>query len=134
MKTGIKITLIILAFALASCTAQGRFASRISAEWDIEKYESRTVSGSSTVVENAGTITFRSNGRGIQSFTTAVAHGGQAADSEFRWENTEKTVSIMSPDAQFPKVWIVVESGRSKQEWYSTDGQGNVQIMHLRKK
>jgi hypothetical protein len=134
MKTGIKITMIVLAFALASCSAQGRLASRISAEWDIEKYESRTATGSSTVVENAGTITFRSNGRGTQSFTTAIAHGGQSADSEFRWENTSRTVSIKSPDAQYPKVWIVVESGRSKQEWYSTDSQGNVQIMHLRKK
>ena len=134
MKTGIKITLIILAFALASCTAQGRLASRISAEWDIEKYESRTANGSSTIVENAGTITFMSNGRGNQSFTTAIAHGGQSSESEFRWENTAKTVSIISQDAQYPRVWIVVESGRSKQEWYSTDGQGNVQVMHLRKK
>jgi hypothetical protein len=134
MKTGIKITLIILAFALASCSAQGRLASRISAEWDIEKFESRTTNGSSTVVENAGTITFRSNGRGMQSFTSAIAHGGLATDSEFRWENTANTVSIKSPDAQYPKVWIIVSSGRSKQEWYSTDSQGNVQIMHLRKR
>ncbi len=134
MRTGIKITLIILALALASCSAQSRLSSRISAEWDIEKFESRTVTGSSTVVENAGTITFRSNGRGMQSFTSAIAHGGLATDSEFRWENTSKTVSVKSPDAQYPKVWIVVSSGRSKQEWYSTDSQGNVQIMHLRKR
>ncbi len=134
MKTGIKVTFIILAFALASCSAQGRLASRLSAEWDIEKFESRTATGSSTIVENAGTITFMSNGRGNQSFTTAIAHGGLSSGSEFRWENTSKTVTIKSPDAQYPKVWIVVDSGRNKQEWYSTDRQGDVQVMHLRKK
>ena len=126
--------MIILAFALASCTAQGRLASRISAEWDIEKYEVRTAGGTSTSVENAGSITFRSNGRGTQTFTTAIAHAGQSSDSEFRWDNTSNTVSITGPDAQYPKVWIIVSSGRSKQEWYSTDSQGNVQIMHLRKR
>ncbi|TVQ93011.1 MAG: hypothetical protein EA393_02825 [Bacteroidetes bacterium] len=134
MKQGIKFFIIVLAVALTSCTAAGRMSTRITAEWDIEKFESRTVTGSSTVVENAGTITFRSNGRGMQSFTSAIAHGGLSSDSEFRWENTANTVSIKSPDAQYPKVWIVVNSGRSKQEWYSTDGQGNVQVMHLRKK
>jgi len=134
MKNGVKFLIIVLAVALTSCTAAGRLSTRITAEWDIEKYETRNAGGSSTVVENAGTITFRGNGRGTQSFTTAIAHGGQGADSEFRWENTAQTVSIKSPDAQYPKVWIVVESGRNRQEWYSTDSQGNVQIMHLRKR
>lgn len=134
MKAGIKITMIVLALALASCSAQNRLASRISAEWDIEKYEVRTTNGSSTSIENAGSIIFHSNGRGTQTFTTAVAHSGQVSDSEFRWENTEATVSIKSRDAQYPKVWIVVDSGSSKQKWYSTDDQGNVQVMHLKKK
>ena len=134
MKAGIKIIMIVFALALVSCSAQSKFASKITAEWDIEKYEVRTTNGSSTSIENAGSITFRSNGRGTQTFTTAVAHEGQVSDSEFRWENTEATVSIKTQDAQYPKVWIVVHSGSTKQRWYSSDEQGNVQVMHLKKK
>jgi len=135
MKRKINIGIIaVVALFFASCTAQSRLATRISAEWEIEKYENRTAGGSISSIENAGTITFNNNGRGTQSFTTAIAHGGHSSGSDFRWTNTANTVSITSQEAQFPKVWIIVESGRSKQKWYSTDSEGNVQVMDLKKK
>jgi hypothetical protein len=135
MKRKINIGIIaVIAILFASCTAQSRLATRISAEWEIEKYENRTAGGSISSIENAGTIIFNNNGRGTQAFTTAIAHGGQSSGSDFRWTNTANTVSITSQEAQFPKVWIIVESGRSKQKWFSTDSEGNVQVMDLKKK
>lgn len=125
--------LLIVVFMI-SCTAQGRLSSRLTAEWEIEKYESRTADESTTAIENAGSIVFRSNGRGTQSFATAIAHAGETSGSDFTWTNTSQTVSIKSPETEYPKVWIVVESGRNTQKWYSTDSRGNVQIMHLKKK
>jgi len=123
-----------LVIILASCSAQNKLSSRLRAEWTITRFEVRTPSGSNSIIENAGSITFRSNGRGEQSFTTAIAHAGQAVDTEFRWENTANTLTIRTIDAQYPKVWIVVNSGKGKQEWYSTDSSGNVQVMLLEKK
>ncbi len=117
-----------------SCSAQSRLSSRLTSEWTIEKFEVIEASGGASTVENAGTITFRSNGKGKQSFTTAIAHAGQSVDSEFQWENTAQTVTINATNAEHPKVWIVVNSKQSRQEWYSTDSKGNVQIMHLKKK
>lgn len=134
MKRTTYFFIAALALLLASCTAQSRLSSRLSGEWAIEKFESRTAAGSSSSIENAGSITFRSGGRGSQAFTTAIAHGGDAASTEFRWDNTANTVSIRSDGAEFPKVWIIVDSGRSKMRWFSTDSQGNVQVMELRKK
>ncbi len=132
-----KLNTLVIAFlviTLASCSAQRKLSSRLSAEWTIARFEVREAGGGSTTIDNAGTITFRSNGKGAQSFTTAIAHAGQVVDAEFRWENTTNTVTIRTIDAQYPKVWIVVNSSRGKQEWYSTDGSGNVQVMLLEKK
>ena len=133
-----KIFFFLMLFAalvvFSSCTAQSRFSSRLTSEWTIEKFEAREASGGKSTVENAGTITFRSNGKGTQSFTTAIAHAGQSTDADFQWENTANTVTINAANAEHPKVWIVVTSQRGRQEWYSTDSMGNVQVMHLKKK
>lgn len=129
-------TFVIIFFVIimASCSAQNRLASRLSEEWTVARFEVRTSGGSNSIIENAGSITFRNNGRGTQSFTTAIAHAGQLVDSEFRWENTANTVTIRTIDAEYPKVWIVVNSSKTKQEWYSADNSGNVQVMLLEKK
>jgi hypothetical protein len=135
MKRKINFGMItVVALFFVACSAQSRLASRISGEWEIVKYENRSAGGSTSSVENAGTISFNNNGRGNQVFTTSIAHAGQTSGSEFRWTNTANTVSITSEEAQFPKVWIIVESGRNKQGWFSTDSEGNVQVMNLKKK
>ena len=134
MKTNTYIVILAVAVIMASCTAQSRLSSRLSGEWAIEKYESRTADGSTSSIENAGSITINSNGRGTQSFTTAIAHGGVSSSDEFRWENTAHTISIKGEDAEYPKVWIIVDSGRNSQQWFSTNDEGNVQMMQLKKK
>ncbi len=118
----------------SSCTAQSRLSSRLTTEWEIEEFEVREADGGATTVENAGTIAFESNGEGTQSFTTAVAHAGESVDSDFQWENTARTITINASNAEHPKVWIVVKSQRGRQEWYSTDSEGGLQIMHLKRK
>jgi hypothetical protein len=128
------LVITIVAIALMSCSAQRRTASRIGGEWNIEKFENRVMSGSSSSIENAGVIVFNNNGRGSQTFTTTVVQGGVGGENEFSWENTEHTVSIKSLNARVPKTWIIVNSGRGTQQWYSTDNDGNVQVMHLRKR
>jgi len=133
-KNYFHLMLLATLLLFSACTAQSRLSSRLTSEWTIEMFEAREASGSATTVENAGTITFHSNGEGTQSFTTAVAHAGQTVDSDFQWENTEQTVTINAANAEHPKVWIVVNSQRSRQEWYSTDSLGNIQVMHLKKK
>ncbi|TVQ15625.1 MAG: hypothetical protein EA361_05485 [Bacteroidetes bacterium] len=134
MKRKAFLPLVILLVFIIGCTQQSRLSSRLSAEWNIAKFEARTFEGSTSSIENAGTLVLRSNGRGTQSFTSSIAHAGDQASTDFEWNNTDRTVSIMAQGASVPKIWIVVDSSRSKQLWYSTDSSGNVQIMHLEKK
>lgn len=134
MKRTAFLPIVILLVLITGCTQQSRLTSRLSAEWNIAKFEARTFEGSTSSTENAGTLILRSNGKGTQSFTSSIAHAGEQADTDFEWNNRDNTVSIMAEGASVPKIWIVVDSRRSKQLWYSTDSSGNVQIMHLEKK
>ncbi len=134
MKRKIYLPVVALLIIFAACSPQSRLSSRLTAEWNVVKFESRSPDGSSSTIENAGTLIFRSGGQGTQSFTSAIAFAGEEVANEFEWKNTERTLSIKAKDAEVPKVWIVVKSQRTKQEWYSTDSSGNVQVMHIEKK
>ncbi len=126
--------IVVAALFLTFCSLQGRLESKLTNEWRIERFEQREAGEETVVIENAGTITLSSGGRGSQSFTTAIVHAGSSAASDFTWKNSERAVTIKTEDAEYPKVWIVVEPGRTKQLWYSTDSKGNLQIMELKKK
>jgi len=129
-------TLILLTgfIILSSCSAQRQLTSKMVGDWNIDKYEIRSPGGERAVIENAGTINFSGGSQGSQTFTTAIIHAGSDAQKEFTWENTTRTISIKSASSEYPKNWIVVKDGKRKQQWYSTDDTGNVQVMHLSKK
>ncbi len=134
MKTVRKVFFLALPLLLFSCSAQQMLTSRLTGEWTIEKFEVRNADGSTSSMENAGTITFMENGRGTQSFSSTIAHLDAENTGDFRWTNTSETVSITGENASHPKAWIIMSSKRNTQHWRSTDGQGNIQIMKLRKK
>ncbi len=134
MKTLRMVLFLVLPLFLFSCSAQLKLASRLSGEWAIEEFEVINADGSTSRMENAGTITFMANGRGTQTFSSTIAHLDAVNTGDFRWTNTSETVSITGKDSSYPKAWIIMSSKRNTQHWRSTDGQGNVQVMKLRKK
>lgn len=134
MKTSIKIILLVTTFVMVSCSAARQLASRIEGEWEIEKYEVLLANGNETKMENAGTIIFYRNGRGQQTFTSAITQLVATNTGDFRWDNTGDVVFIWGQGALYRKAWIVVDSSRNKQVWRSTDSEGNVQAMTLKKK
>lgn len=134
MKTIRRLFLLMLAAGMISCSAQRQLASRLAGEWLIEEYEVSLSNGSETRMENAGTILFLSNGRGQQTFTSAITQIDATNTGDFRWDNNANVVFIWGQNAQFRKAWIIVESSRNKQLWRSTDDLGNVQTMVLVRK
>ena len=134
MKTIVKILLLLITLGLSSCSAQRQLASRLEGEWLIEEYEVLFANGSETRMENAGTIVFFSNGRGQQTFTSAITQVDASNTGDFRWDNTANVVFIWGQQAQFRKAWIIVNSSRNNQLWRSTDTEGNVQSMELTRK
>ncbi|MFO7978322.1 MAG: hypothetical protein R6U64_06645 [Bacteroidales bacterium] len=134
MKTLIKIFPFAMLLVLVSCSSQRQMASRLEGEWVIDSYKTMMNNGSTTTLENAGTIIFRPNGRGSQTFTNAIAQMDAENTGDFRWENESGVVFITGDNADYRKAWIVIDSSRNSQHWRSTDSRGNVQIMQLERK
>jgi hypothetical protein len=126
------LLLFIVALAISSCRSQqGRLTTNLSTEWNIDRYEIRSVDGQNVIIENAGTIELNEDGTGIQRFTANIANHSNDNEAEFQWHNTSRTVYIQPSDEDTPKVWIVVNSRRTQQVWYSTDDDANVQILEI---
>lgn len=134
MKSLVKIFAFVLLIVMGSCSIQQQLSGRIEGEWSIETYKTMLNNGSNTTLENAGTIIFRPNGRGSQTFTSSISQMDAENSGDFQWETDADIVFIMGDNAVRRKAWIVVESSRNSQHWRSTDSQGNVQIMHLERK
>jgi hypothetical protein len=134
MKTITRIILLVATLAMVSCSAARQLASRLEGEWMIEEYEVYFANNTETKMENAGTIIFYRNGRGQQTFTSAITQIDATNTGDFRWDNTADVVFIWGQGAMFRKSWIIVNSSRNSQLWRSTDNEGNVQTMKLKRK
>lgn len=134
MKASLQFLAIIALIAFSSCSAQRQLSNRIEGEWAIERYHVLQTNGSESTLENVGTIIFNSNGRGTQTFTSAISQIDSDNTGEFRWDNTVDAVFITGQNASNRKAWLIIESSRNSQKWGSTDSEGTVQIMQLRKK
>ncbi len=136
MKNNLKILLLLsVIFLMSSCiTQQSLRSSRLAAEWDVERYETHEPNGQKVEIENAGTIVLRRDGTGMQTFSSSLIQKSKTDDSQFRWENTARTVSIKASQYEPRKVWIIVKSSPGGQLWYSTDSEGGVQILELKRK
>jgi hypothetical protein len=138
MKTNIHIPLMLLiAVLLSSCAPLGQqrgMASRDTTdEWQVYRYENRQAYGQNVVIDNAGTIRFNADGTGSQNFMTNAGLGDRQSDTRFTWTKDGQIVYIRTSDFNPTKAWIIVQGGARSQRWYSTDSQGNVQVMHLRR-
>jgi hypothetical protein len=123
---------VVVALAVTSCRSQQRqLATNLSSEWNIDRYEVRSPNGQSRIIENAGTLELNDDGTGVQRFAGNVINFGADNAAQFEWHNTRRTVYIKPSEEETPKVWIVVNSRRTQQVWYSTDDEANVQILEI---
>jgi hypothetical protein len=136
MKKFYYLLIITAAISISSCrTQQSRLAGDLSTEWNIDRYEVRSPDGQNMIIENAGTLELNDDGTGLQRFSGNVVNfGNDDNTAEFEWHNTRRTVYIKPKQDDTPKVWIVVNSRRSQQIWYSTDDDANVQILEISRK
>lgn len=139
MKTKIHFLLVLfIVILLSSCVPmgqQGRMGTRGESfdEWQVYRYENRQAYGQNVVIDNAGIIRFNVDGTGNQNFMTNAGLGDRQSDTRFTWTKDGQIVYIRTSDFNPTKAWIVVQAGTRGQRWYSTDSQGNVQILHLRR-
>lgn len=130
MKQFNKIYLVfIAAIALVSCSLQ----QRLTGTWNIVKFQETNISQQDASADNVGTIQFKKDGSGVKSLSYSIL-GNQTNDQKpFTWTINGNNITLNSENAQFPKSWIIVTNKAKYQVWKSTDGQGNIQKMELKK-
>lgn len=119
---------LCLAISLTACS------HRMVGTWKVQRYETTTPGEQSVVLTNVGTMQFRGNGTGSKNLHYSVL-GLQRNDLlPFRWTwDNGKYVSIESNGSDFAKTWIITSNKRKFQQWKSTDGNNNIQILELKK-
>lgn len=125
-------TILIIGFLLSGCSLE----RKIAGTWNITEYSENGVDGSSSNAVNAGTIEFNRNGTGTNDFEYRIFGDRQKDKRSFTYNVGEDYVTIkpeQNADSIAAKSWIIIESKRSKQLWKSTDGEGNVQTIMLKK-
>lgn len=131
-KTFFLIT--ICAFLLTACGGK-----KIVGDWNVDRYEVNSQKGQSISTTNAGIIKIKKNGTGEKDIQYNMFQNDFSDIQEFRWNKpSEGLITITSTNSykrsDFDKTWIIVEDGKKRQVWKSTDGSNTVQTLVLSKK
>lgn len=133
MKNVIRLTVLpFFAFLLQACSDSPE--DRIRGEWNVVSYAESRPGAATATVENIGTMTFGKDGQGTRDISYNFMGTPYTDQSSYTWTATENSVRITGAEGKFNKAWIIQESKGDEQEWRSTDGAGNVQVMRLEKK
>ena len=132
MKKLLMLPLLISAMSLVSCTAEQKLKRRITGELNVAAYTEQNVDGEDGTVQDAGTMTFRKNGKGFKTITGIPWRRNFNEGKEFRWQNSANTVTLFDKNSIFAKSWIITLNKKNRQEWKSTD-RGNIQTLQLRR-
>ncbi len=116
---------ITAVFLLSSC------AHRLVGTWTVQKYEDISPGGKGTSVQNAGSISFDTDGTGQKEMNYTVLGVEKDDSTPFKWSATENYITIESEDSDISKTWIYLENKGKSQKWKSTDGKNQVQTLEL---
>ncbi|MDE3124712.1 MAG: lipocalin family protein [Bacteroidota bacterium] len=131
MKQQVKMvsTFLVATLLLSACGLQ----QRLTGTWNIVKFQETNISQQNAEASNVGTIQFKKDGSGVKSLSYSIL-GNQTNDQKpFTWTINGQNITLNSDNAQFPKSWIIVTNKPKYQVWKTTDGQGNIQKMELKK-
>lgn len=127
-KTTGFFTIVCCVMVFISCSP------RITGTWTVQRYETTTPGEQTVSLSNVGTMEFHKNGTGNKKLNYSIL-GIQRDDQLpfiWTWDNG-KYVSIKSDGSDFSKTWIIISNKRKFQQWKSTDGSNNIQILELKK-
>lgn len=128
-----KTKFLITAFYIISLSSLLSCSHKLVGTWNVDKYETVSLDQQGISLSNIGTITFKGNQTGEKNIKYKVLGIHRNDNLGFDWAANENYVSIKNGGAEFSKTWIILESKRNIQRWKSTDGNNQVQILHLSK-
>lgn len=100
--------------------------------WNVSEIKNEPSSGSTTTVQDAGTITFSSGGTGSYNITYPVI--GNSSGS-FTWSATDnnKTVAINAGFSVVTGQYTVLTNKKKEQVWQQTNSSGDKYTYTLKK-
>jgi hypothetical protein len=101
--------------------------------WNVQKYETNTAGEHNISLQNIGSMTFDKAGTGDKQIEYSVLGMVKKDTLPFKWNATEKQVTINSKNSEFGKTWIIIENKGKFQKWKSTDGTNQIQMIELAK-
>ncbi len=127
------LAVILIAAVVTSCTLE----KQLPGVWQISSYTDQQVDGSATTATNVGTIEFNEDGTGSNDLEFKVFGSTTTDQKEFNYTLGEDYVTIkprQRTDSLTVKTWLVMDNTRNSQKWKSTDNEGNIQTLELKKK
>lgn len=118
------MTLLFIA-AVSSCS------NNLTGTWKIQKYETSKPGEEGVVLKNIGTMTYFYNGTGEKDIKYTVLGVSRVDTLPFRWTAAKNSITIEDERSEFGKTWIILENKRKFQQWKSTDGTTQVQVLEL---
>ena len=109
-----------------SCSKEKQLAKRLEGTWAIDKWDGTitpTGGGIATpfTFTNVGTMTFKEDGTGSYSITTA----GTTQNGTINWTNTSTTVTI-TESGEPTKIYTVITNEKEKQVWTTSYNDANL--------
>jgi hypothetical protein len=124
-KSVILLPVIAVVLLFTSCS------HRLVGTWNISKYETVTPDKQGVAFSNIGTMTFYKNGTGTKQLSYSILGLFRNDDQPFTWKAAENLVTISGNGTDLAKTWIQVENKKKFQQWKSTDGSNEVQVLEL---
>ena len=122
------LVLLITGVVLSSCS------HRLVGTWNIQKFETSTHDQEGVSLNNIGSITFKGNGSGVKSLNYSVLGITRDDSLPFTWKVSEHMITIEGENSSLAKSWLQIVDRKNFQQWKSTDGSNEVQILELMRK
>lgn len=134
MKRFVPVFLLAVSAAfLSGCSAEKKFANRLTGQWQIARYDVNDARISAQAFTSLGTITFHKNHKGEVDIKDIFTQSRRTGVRQIEWSNTANSVTIRGEDPELAKAWIVVTNKKSTQLWKSTDGFNRIQEIELKR-
>jgi hypothetical protein len=120
-----------IGFLLISVVFFSACSHRLTGTWTVSKYETETVGQQGLVLQNIGTMDFKGNGSGEKNLKYTIFGMERNDNMPFKWTATDQYVTIESSNSDFDKTWIIFKNKAKFQQWKSTDGKNQIQVLEL---
>lgn len=126
----LSIACVFLMTFLGSCSLE----DKIAGTWAISSYNELNPDGTQAGATNIGTMKFDDENGGYRKLEYNLMGMTSSEEGKFKYKLHDESVITIRAENKPTTSWIIVENKNKQQKWRSTDGQGKVTTLVLKKK